>query len=456
MKTKRYYFGYLLLVFWTFLGFLSCNPDQKEMQAIDKPAELNDKLEWFHEAKFGLFIHWGLYAVPAGEWKGKTGYGEWIHYGANIPGKEYVKFAEQFNPSKFNAEEWVSVAKNAGMKYIVITTKHHEGFGMYDSKLTDYDIVDASPYKKDPMKALAAECKKQGLKLCFYYSVKDWHHENYPIEYTYFSKNHPDGFLGFPEKNKPDYPKYFAYLQGQVKELLTNYGPVGIIWFDWYGSAFDRGQTENLAMAKQLVDSIHKWQPACLINNRLGGIGADYGTPEQEIPDGVQKQAFEVCMTLNSHWGYNKNDNNWKSVEEVIYNICDIASKGGNYLLNIGPTAEGVFPDRSKDILDGVGKWMEVNGDAIYNTTSAGVSVRWNPDVEMITAKTGAYYLHIFKYPEDNKVYLNDFEEKVKTIYFLADQTKTPLKFDSHPHGIMIHVPDEAQDPINTVIVVNY
>ena len=456
METLKDYLQNSFLILLIPFCIISCKVREKEIDEVNVPSKSNNKLEWFHEAKFGLFIHWGLYAIPAGEWKGKTGYGEWIHYGANIPGEEYVKFASQFNPTNFNAEEWVSVAKQAGMKYIVITSKHHEGFCMYDSKLTEYDIIDATPYKKDPMKELAAECKKQGLKLCFYYSVKDWHHENYPIEYTYFSKKHPDGFLGFPKKSKPDYRKYFSYLQGQVKELLKNYGPVGIIWFDWYGSALNKGQTENHAMAKQLVDSIHKWQPACLINNRLGGIGADYGTPEQEIPDGVQKQAFEVCMTLNNHWGYNKNDNNWKSREEVIFNICDIASKGGNYLLNIGPTSLGEFPEKSKEVLKGVGKWMEINGDAIYNTTSSTISVRWNPDVDMITQKPGTHYLHIFKYPRDNKVYLNDFEENVKTAYFLADPSKESLKIDSHPHGIMIHVPDDPIDPINSIIVVKY
>ena len=456
MKLLHNFFTCSISIYWIALSLFSCSSDRNQDDAIDASAPAGDKLAWFHEAKFGLFLHWGLYAVPAGEWQGKTGYGEWIHYGANIPGEEYVKFASQFNPKNFNAEEWVSVAKKAGMKYIVITSKHHEGFCMYDSKLTDYDIVDSTPYQKDPMKELAAECEKQGIKLCFYYSVKDWHHENYPIEYTYFSKRHPDGFVGFPAINKPDYRKYFSYLQGQVKELLTNYGPIGIIWFDWYGSAFDEGETENRAMAKQLVDSIHSWQPQCLINNRLGGMGADYGTPEQEIPDGVQKQAFEVCMTLNNHWGYNKNDHNWKSTEEVIYNICDIASKGGNYLLNIGPTALGEFPDKSKEILGGVGKWMAVNGEAIYNTTSSRISVRWNPDVEMITTKPGTYYLHIFKYPDDNRVYLNDFEENVEKVYLLADKTKQALQFDTHPHGIMIHVPEKPIDQVNTVIVVKY
>ena len=423
---------------------------------VKAQSRLNSsRLDWFHQAKFGMFIHWGLYAVPAGEWNGKTTYGEWIQYGADIPGKEYVKFAGKFNPVKFNAKEWVSLAKDAGMKYLVITSKHHEGFCMYDSKLTEYDIIDATPYGKDPMKALAKECKKQGIKLCFYYSVKDWHHENYPLEYTYFSKPHPDGYVGFPNKNKPDYKKYFAYLEGQVKELLTRYGPIGIIWFDWHGEALSPGQEENRAMAQAVVDSIHKWQPECLINNRFG-VGADYGTPEQEIPGGIQKQAFEVCMTLNDHWGYNKHDDHWKSAEQVIYNLCDIASKGGNYLLNVGPTAEGLIPQKGQDILRKVGKWMEVNGESIYNTTSGGGSVRWNPDIDMITAKTGTYYLHIFNYPTDGKVYLNDFWNQVVKVYLLADKSKKPLEFKMHPNGVMITIPDKPVDDINNVLVVKY
>ena len=416
----------------------------------------DERIRWFQEAKFGMFIHWGLYAYPAGEWNGNKGYGEWIQYNANIPGSEYVKIAKKFNPVKFNAKEWVSLAKQAGMKYIVITTKHHEGFCMYDSKLTDYDIVDATPYGKDPMKELAAECQKQGIKLCFYYSVKDWHHENYPIEYTYFSKSNPDGYLGFPKKSKPDYEKYFSYLQGQVKEILNNYGPIGIIWFDWHGKALDPGQDQNRIYAQQLVDSIHKWQPACLINNRLGGVGADYGTPEQHIPGGTQSQPFEVCMTLNDYWGYNKHDNNWKTPEKVIYNICDISSKGGNYLLNVGPTSEGIIPNKAQQILKKVGDWLEVNGEAIYNTTSGGEEVRWNKEIEMITAKPGTFYLHVFNYPEDKKVYLNDFNKQVETIYLLADKSKNPLKFKTHPQGVMITLPDTPLDAINNIIVVKY
>jgi alpha-L-fucosidase len=458
MKTIKISLIYYLPFLLTLLGFSSCHPGREESPGDEPSSDEKNKLEWFNEAKFGLFIHWGLYAVPAGEWEGKSNYGEWIQYSANIPGVEYEKLADQFNPIKFNAEEWVSLAKRAGMKYLVITAKHHEGFCMFDSKLTDFDIVDATPYGQDPLKELAAECHRQGITFCTYYSVKDWHHENYPVEYTYHTKTYPEGFIGYPERNQPDYQKYFAYLRGQVKELLTNYGPVGIIWFDWPGYAFDPENVENRKLAEQLVDSIHKWQPDCLINNRLSGIGADYGTPEQEIPEGTQDKAFEVCMTLNNHWGYNKYDNDWKTPEEVIYNLCDIASKGGNYLLNIGPTAAGLLPQKSQEILKSVGKWLAVNGEAIYNTTNWGPSVRWNPDIEMITAKPGILYLHIFQYPSDHVVYLNDFRDQCENAYLLADSSRKPLQVDAYPqgHGLIIHLPEEPLDSINNIIVIEY
>ena len=421
MKIPNRHFNLCLLLLLKLTLLISCKPKTNEPSTKISTDNSSCKLAWFQDARFGLFIHWGLYAVPAGEWNGKKDYGEWIQYGANIPGKEYEKFAKEFNPVRFNAKEWVTMAKEAGMKYIVITTKHHEGFCMYDSKLTKYDIVDATPYGKDPMKELAAECNSQGLTMCFYYSVKDWHNPDYPVKYTYYSKEQPEGFHGFPNPNA-DYQKYFDYMQGQVKEILTNYGPVGIIWFDWCGSAFDANEIQNRKRAQQFVDSIHKWQPGCLINNRLGGIGADYGTPEQEIPGGIQKSAFEVCMTLNDHWGFNKNDNNWKSAKEIIYNLCDITSKGGNYLLNVGPTAEGIIPQQSQQILKEVGNWLSVNGDAIYGATSGGPSVRWNADIKMITAKPGSLFLHLFSWPSDNKVYLNDFTGKFEKAYLLADK----------------------------------
>jgi alpha-L-fucosidase len=452
------YKSYLKLVTlsaWLSVSLLSCNLKKNESAKNDSVIDSPKKLEWFQEAKFGLFIHWGLYSVPAGEWNGRKNYGEWIQYSANIPGEEYEKLAKQFNPVRFIAKEWVSMAKQAGMKYIVITAKHHEGFCMFDSKLTNYDIVDATPYGKDPMKALAEECRKQGLKLCFYYSIKDWHHPQFPVKYTYHTKQYPEGFHGFPNRDA-DYKKYFAYLEGQVKELLTNYGDIGIIWWDWSGPAFDPDELQNREMALALVDSIHKWQPKCLINNRMGGIGADYGTPEQEIPGGSQSTAFEVCMTLNGSWGYNKADTTFKSADEVISNLVDIASKGGNYLLNVGPTSEGVMPEKAQAILKKVGNWLSVNGEAIYGTTSGGPSVRWNNSISGITAKPNTLYLHLFRWPGDNMLYLNDFVNEFNNAYLLADKEKKPLKVDVHSQGLMIYLPEQPIDSIDNIIVIKY
>lgn len=430
------------------------------LPTIAKSQTINitkDRLDWFHEAKYGLFLHWGLYSIPAGEWKdSKPGtHAEWMQYSANIPNEEYEKLAPQFNPVKYDPKKWVTMAKKAGMKYIVITSKHCEGFSMFDSKLTKYDIVDATPYKKDPMKELAEECRKQDIKLCFYYAIKDWHHTDYPIEYTYYSKLQPEGFKGSPNP-KADFMKYFDYMQGQVKELLTNYGPIGIMWFDWYGTAFDPNEVKNIARAKALVDSIHVWQPNCLINNRLGGFGADYGTPEQEIPGQTQNTAFEVCMTLNDNWGYIKSDKNWKSAKQTVYNLCDIASKGGNFLLGVGPTAEGEIPVKAQNILEEVGRWLLVNNEAISNTTAGRYAVRWNTDIKMVTEKPGKVYLHVFNYPADKKIYLEYFNHKVEKAYMLADKAQTPLKVDVHTRGIMVHLPKLPFDSINNVVVLKY
>src|SRR5439155_20601574 len=252
---------------------------------------------------------------------------------------------------KFDAKAWAKVAKNAGMKYVVITAKHHDGFSMFDSKLTDYDIVDATPYKRDPMKELAEAVRAEGMTFCFYYSVPDWHHPDFPAKYSQrVDKTTGLGFHGDPNPDA-DVEKYVAYVKGQVRELLTNYGPIGILWFDGGGSfGKDNDLRIKVMHAQEIIDMIHEIQPNCLVNNRLG-LPGDYGTPEQKIPDKKSDTPWETCMTLNKHWGYNKNDHDWKEPKEVIQKLADIASKGGNYLLNIGPTAEGEFPPESIQIL---------------------------------------------------------------------------------------------------------
>jgi alpha-L-fucosidase len=415
--------------------------------AQDQSAPSNEKrTEWFRNDKFGLFIHWGIYSVPAGEWKDHKDHAEWIMLTGNIPSAEYEKFATGFNPVKFNATEWVQLAKDAGMKYLVITSKHHDGFSMYDSKLTDYDIMQATPFGRDPMKELAAACNQAGLKFCFYYSVVDWHYPDFPAKYAQRARGSQEGFHGNPNPNA-DLNKYVEYMKGQVRELLSNYGPIGIMWFDGGGS-FNKQPMAELIHAQEIIDMIHKLQPMCLVNNRLG-LPADYGTPEQRIPGQASKDLFEVCMTLNRHWGYNKNDQDWKSPETILRNLADIAGKGGNYLLNVGPTAEGTIPEGSVRTLREVGKWMKGNGDSIYGTTASPFAkTPWG----RCTAKSGKLYLHVFDWPSDGKLVVPGLRNKVTKAYLLSAGDK-PCTVAQGNEQVTVAVPQEMPDKINTVVV---
>jgi alpha-L-fucosidase len=413
----------------------------------------NSRLDWFHEAKFGMFIHWGLYAAPAGEWSDAKNYGEWIMLQADIPLKTYEGFASEFNPVEFNATQWVRLAKDAGMKYLVFTAKHHDGFCMYDSKFSKYDIVDATPFGRDPLKELAEACRKEGIKFCVYYSIVDWHHPDFPQQYSQIRKKFPSGYHGNPSA-KADMRVYNKYMRNQVTELLTNYGDVGIVWFDGGGS-FRNYDRVSLLEAEQLVNTIHETQPGTLINNRIG-YGADYGTPEQYIPEGPQATAFEVCMTLNKHWGYNKHDQEWKDAKTIITNISDIASKGGNYLLNVGPTADGLIPDSSIHVLKEVGAWMRTNAEAIYHSTAA--PPRDNIRVSgKMKQKPGKLFLHIFDWPEDDVIFVEGMKGGIVTkIYLLSDPAMKGLPFVRNERSVTIEVPDSAPDKVCSIVVMEY
>ena len=296
----------------------------------------DQRMQWWREARFGMFIHWGVYSVPAGTWKGQQSkhIGEWLMLDYKIPVAEYAALTPRFNPVKFNAEEWVKMAKDAGMKYIVITSKHHDGFAMFHSRASAYNIYDATPFKRDPLKELAEACQKQGLKLGFYYSqCQDWHHPGGAAAKGGHWDPAQDGSMD-------DYIDKVAV--PQVKELLTNYGPVAVLWWD-----------TPVNMTAQRVEKLLpllKIQPQIVTNNRLdrGKLTGDFSTPEQKIPEtGIAGKDWETCMTMNSTWGYKSFDQNWKSTEKLIRNLVDIASKGGNYLLNVGPTSEGTFPEPS-------------------------------------------------------------------------------------------------------------
>ncbi len=414
----------------------------------ETPEERTARMAWFQDARFGMFIHWGVYSVPAGEWKGKKDYGEWFLEETKMPVSEYEKFAQQFDPVKFNAKEWARTAKNAGMKYVVITSKHHDGFGMYRSGLTDWCIA-RTPFQRDPLKELAAACKEEGIVFCFYHSIMDWHHPDWGTRRAWNDK---------APATPPNMDRYTEYMKGQLKELLTGYGPIGILWFDgeWEDPwTHDRGV--------DLYNYVRSLQPGIIVNNRVGkgragmggmdkgqGVG-DYGTPEQEIPaNGFGPGVYwESCMTMNGHWGYNKNDQNWKSAGTLIQSLIDCASKGGNYLLNVGPTSEGLIPGPSVERLAEMGAWMKVNSEAIYGTTASPFK---KLAFGKCTQKPGRLYLHVFEWPKDGKL-LVPVSNKVKKAFLLAKPVESLALAGGEGGGVIVSVPAAASDPNATVIV---
>ncbi len=388
-------------------------------------AQKDKRMAWFREARFGMFIHWGLYAVPAGEWKGKNfaGASEWLMYSAQISAKDYHPLQAQFNPVKYDAKRWVQIAKDAGMKYIVITSKHHDGFALFDSKLTDWDIMN-TPFKRDALKELAKACKEGGIKLCFYHSIMDW--------------THPDYGLRRPWDLRPEVPtnmdKYTVFMKGQLKELLTNYGDIGILWFDgeWEPQAWTHERGVDL------YHYVRSLQPKIIINNRvdvhrsgMAGMSAndqavgDYGTPEQEIPaNGMPGLDWESCMTMNGSWGFHKNDQSWKSAETLVHNVIDCASKGGNYLLNVGPTNLGEIPEASVQRLAAVGAWMKLHGETIYGSQAGPFAkpLPWG----RATRKGNKLYLHLFN-PSLATIELTGLDGKIGKAYRFLDKKRVAI-----------------------------
>jgi alpha-L-fucosidase len=403
------------------------------------------RLQWWREARFGMFIHWGLYAVPAGIWDGKDvpGIGEWIMNHAKIPVAEYEKLAAKFNPVRFNADQWVSVAKNAGMKYIVITAKHHDGFAMFKSQASKYNIVDATPFHRDPMKELAAACARQGIRLCFYYSqTQDWHE--------------PDGVgntWDFPDETKKDFNRYFRNkVIPQVRELLTQYGPIGLIWFDT-----PRNMTKE--QSKELADLVHSLQPDCLVNGRVGNGMGDYDSAgDNQISVGKVAREWETPVTLNDTWGFKVNDNHWKDSSVLTRQLATTASEGGNYLLNVGPTAQGVIPQPSVDRLAEVGKWMKVNGDSIYATKASPFPYEFPWGV--ITSEPNKLFLHVFNWPKGDFV-LYGLKNKIGRAELLKQPGfNLPIKQEHakspEHYALTIKVPQLAPDSVDTVIALSF
>ncbi len=425
--------------------------------SAETPEQKAARMQWFNDARFGMFIHWGVYSGAAGNFKGKPvpGAGEWLQDGGKIPAAEYrEELLPKFDPVKYDPEAWVIAAKNAGMKYIVITSKHHDGFCLWDSKLTDWD-VGSTPHKKDLLKPLADACKKHGIKFCLYHSIMDWSHPDWGTK---------TAWRGNANNPQPDMAKFDAYLKGQLKEIVTAYQP-GILWFDgeWEGA-----WTHELGV--DLYDYLRKLDPKLIINNRVdkGRAGmqghttdprfkGDYGTPEQEIPaTGFgEGESWESCMTMNGTWGFKTADTGWKSTETLVRNLIDIASKGGNYLLNVGPTGEGEIPAASLERLAAMGEWMKVNGESIHGTTaSLFPKVSWNGRSTTKRMKNGGVrvYAHVFQRPADGLLALKGLAEKPTSARLLGG---SELPISGSEGAWTVQLP-ESLDPVAAVVALDF
>lgn len=394
--------------------------------------------KWWSDGKFGLFMHWGLYSALAGEFNGKrtNNIAEWIMHDLQIPVGEYEKIAKGFTGKKFDADAIIKLAKEAGMKYICFTTKHHDGFAMYDSKTDDYNIVKRTPCGRDILKELQIACQKHGLIFGLYYSqAQDWHDQN-ACE---------DGVSG----ESKIFEKYFREkCLPQVKELLTEYGDVGLLWFDT-PMYMTHQQSEEL---QNFVWSI---QPNCMINGRIGnGLGDYMTTGDNFIPLLPYKRPFEVPATLNDTWGYKYFDHNWKSTEKILRNLVRIVSRGGNYLLNIGPTGDGEIPKESVEILKKIGNFLFLNGESIYGTKPTPV-YPYDMDDYYFTAKPGKLFIHVFH--DEKVVYLLNIHNKPLRTYLLSDGTPLSLterKTCEGDSSWWIDIPENINRDIDLVICV--
>jgi len=430
--------------------------------AQQRPKE--ERMAWWREARFGMFIHWGVYAVLAGEYDGHTinKAAEWIMNRGKIPVAEYHQVANRFNPVKYDPDAWVKTAKDAGMKYIVITAKHHDGFALFGTRASRWNVVDATPYGRDLLKPLAEACRKYGIKLGFYYSqAQDWNNpggaasrkvtsegwanpDSARIDaYTAEHKGHWD-----PAQTTQTMGEYIDKVAvPEVRELLTNYGDVAVLWWDTPTDMTDEYASK--------LNALLSLQPNIITNDRLKrpDFPGDYKTPEQKIPNlsELDGKDWETCMTMNGTWGFKASDHNWKTPTTLIHNLVDIASKGGNYLLNVGPTVEGEIPQPSIDALKVIGEWMKTNGEAIYGTKASPLPpLAWGRCTQKMEGNNTMLYLSVFDWPTDGKLVVPGIKGKVRRATLITWGKK--LDYENTAEGLVIQVPPTMPDKLATVI----
>jgi len=396
-------------------------------------------MQWWTSARFGMFVHWGIYSVVGGEYKGRKlpNSAEWMMNRGKIPIAEYEQYAARFNPVGFDAEAFVGLAKEAGMKYLVITAKHHDGFSMFHSKASPYNVVEATPFKRDIMKELAEACREQGIRFGFYYSqCQDWHH--------------PGGMGNNWDKSikRVSFDEYVREKAApEIRQLLTDYGPIGIFWWD-----------TPRDMSREAFDALHSstdLQPGVITNDRLGkDYPGDHKTFERHIPKQAPPDEFwEVCMPISGSWGYKRSDRDFKSTSRLIRNLADIAGKGGNYLLNVSPTGNGNLLPEAVERLKAIGRWMKTNGESVYGTAASPFGeLEWGRCTRKATPDGTTLYLHVFDWPEDGKLLVPGLKNEIKQAYLLAG--KAPLKTHRQDSDVVVSLPREAPDEINSVVVV--
>lgn len=426
-----------LLICFQFLSFCSYKPSESNLKAR----------KWFEDARFGLFIHWGVYS--------QLMHHEWVMEYQKIKLKNYEQVASLFNPIKFNPSQWVSIAKAAGIKYITITTKHHDGFAMFATKQNKWNIVDHSPYGKDIMKMLADECHKQDIKLFFYYSQLDWYHKDY----------FPRGRTGNHNHNRPDYgdwKNYIKFMNNQLEELLTNYGNISGIWFDgWWDKPHADWDLKNT------FDLIHQLQPHTLIGSNHHGVpfeGQDFQMFEQDLP-GENTSGFgfeantkisalplETCLTINQKsWGVDLVDhkNGFKTAKELIAKLAGAAGRNSNLLLNVGPLCDGTFSSQAVELLNEMGKWLNINGESIYETKGGPLKPRpWG-----VTTQNGKkVYVHLLNFNNNDSLWL-PLNKTINKCYYLTN--KKDIDYTPSNNGVLLR-DIVLYDPLDTVIVLEF